>query len=94
MKKIHIVMADTSYEGSAPVRAFAKQGEAEVFAERCRAYHARRPQAPFIVEDTPENDAEHEAYWVRFNRWKDRHPGGPGAWSFEYFTVHPLTFIA
>lgn len=40
---IYLVMADTSYEGSSPIRAFISKIKADDFIDKCNEYLATRP---------------------------------------------------
>lgn len=80
--KVHLVMADTSYEGSAPVRAFVEKKAAEAFRDRCIAYHSKQPVLDADVAD----EAWHKAY-RKHERWQARHPAGRAFSSFDTFSV-------
>lgn len=86
-QKIYLVMAETDYEGSTPVKAFLDQAKAKEFAARCEAYKVKAPTAPAKIEDTPENDAEHEAFWKKRQRWTERHPAGKLHATCDSFSV-------
>ena len=83
-------MADSLYEGSDPVKAFATKPQAEAFALRCRAYAMARPECPEIIADTPENDAEWKKYMKRQHRWQRRHPAGEDSATCNDFSVMPI----
>jgi hypothetical protein len=83
--KVYIAVG--TYDGGIyeVLRVFAKHADAEAYLLRCEAHHRRRPEPPAAIEDTPENDALHQAYFAKFTRWQDRHPGGKGAWVCDDF---------
>lgn len=89
MKKqqVFIVVAQTEYEGTDPVRAFLDEAEAEAFAAKCDAHQRNAPQAPATIEDTPENDAEHKAFLAKRQRWGKDHPAGEGSAMCDSFKV-------
>lgn len=80
-------MADTLYEGSDPVKAFATKPQAEAFALRCRTYAITRPECPGSVADTPESNAAWEKYLKRQHRWQRRHPAGEASAMRNDFSV-------
>lgn len=88
---VYLVMAETCYEGSTPVAAYAAEADAVNFAEVCNAYACTRPKPPEAVEDTPWNDAQ----WVAFDRatksWQLNHPAGAEYSSHDFFSVLHLT---
>jgi hypothetical protein len=95
MKKqtVFIVMAQTDYEGADPVRAFLDEAAAEAFAAKCEAHQRKAPQEPATIEDTPENDAEHEAFWEKRQRWAKRHPAGEGNATCNSFPVVGIPLV-
>ncbi|MBL8474432.1 MAG: hypothetical protein JNM98_21770 [Rhodocyclaceae bacterium] len=96
MKKqtVFIVMAQTDYESSVPVRAFLDEAEAEAFAAKCNAHRRKAPQAPETIEDTPENGAERvKAFWVKHQRWAKRHPAGEGSATCDSFQVIGIPLV-
>lgn len=88
---VYLVMAETCYEGSTPVAAYAAEADAVKFAEVCSAYACTRPKPPEAIEDTPWNDAQ----WVAFDRatkfWQLNHPAGAEYSSRDFFSVLHLT---
>lgn len=93
-QKIFLVMAYVAYEETAPVRAFLTKADAEAFSAKCMAYNEKVPRRPAIIEDTPENDAEHEAYWAKCERWKNRHPAGSGNASCDSYPVWEIPLMS
>lgn len=87
-RTIFIVMADTMYEGSDPVRGFDDKADAEAFAQRCRDHEAKHRNSPHL--DAPEIEWEK---WQRHDRsWAARHPAGPYSGRYTY-TVLPLPIV-
>ncbi len=81
---VYLAMAEYSYEGASVVKAFATKPDADAFVTRCNEHNAKeRPPAP-PIEDTPENDAAHEAWWAKVQEWEKAHPApdNTGADSF------------
>ncbi|RSZ35111.1 MULTISPECIES: hypothetical protein [unclassified Variovorax] len=91
-RQIHVVMACTDYEGDRPLRGFAEAGAAAAFKDKLETYSARRPPAPAECVDTPENDAEHEAWWKKLERWRERHPAGKDHSDHNHFEVIGLPY--
>lgn len=87
MKTIYLVMAGDQLD---PVRGFVTQPSAKAFAEKCRAHTERRPPPPEVIEDTPENDALHNAWWDKLKRWQKRHPAGVAHANADSYSVMPL----
>lgn len=90
---VFIVMSCTDYEGSGPVRAFLSEADAEAFAAKCEAHQRKAPQGPTTIEDTPENDAEHEAFWEKRQRWAKRHPAGESSATCDSFQVVSIPLV-
>lgn len=84
-RTIYLVMADTDYEGSLPVRSFETKPDAESFAQRCRDYTAKKPRVPDV--DAP--DADWDQYTKREKAWEARHPAKPFTYR-DAFSVMPL----
>lgn len=84
MKRVHIVMADYAYEGSNIVRVFESAGGAGLFVLKCRAHGEKRPESPPPIENTPENDAAHEAWYQKMQAWEKRHPAKPHTGADSY----------
>ncbi|MDN7934558.1 hypothetical protein QZM52_25040 [Burkholderia metallica] len=72
-KEIFIVQANTMYEGSDPVRAFASRQSADAFAQKCRDHEAGRSAPPGI--DAPEE--EWDSWWESDRAWEQSHPAAP-----------------
>ncbi len=85
--KIWLVWASNYGDDGSLLRAFFTEGAAQDFCDKCLAYDRTRPEPPRDIEDSPENDAEHNRWWKRLQRWQKRHPGGPDAWTHNTFTV-------
>ena len=81
MKNAYIVMADTDYDGSTPIRVFETKGDAVAFRDRCVLYESNRPEYPSILEDT-----------AALAEWRKRHPGGEVAGYRNLFSVLELPF--
>lgn len=88
MKSVYIVAATYHYEGYTVMHAYTRREDAQAFADACTAYHNSedKPQAPKTLEDTPENDAEHEKWWAELNAWEEKHPA-PEFTHCDGFTV-------
>lgn len=89
MSTIYLVMAAWNYEGSAPVRGFTSRERAESLAAQCREHQAIKPPCPDAI-DTPENDAEWEAWYPLNEKWCAEHPAGEGSASADNFIVIEL----
>jgi hypothetical protein len=84
--QIFLVYADTMYEGSYPVRAFASEEAANAFVQQCRDYGATRLQQPAQSA----SDAEWNVYWVRDKEWETAHPAAP--FTQHDYSVSPLAY--
>lgn len=89
---VFVVVAAADYEGSSLVRAFVDKGAADAFAAKCHEYSQKKPEAP-PVEDTPENDAEHEAWWAKHEAWRKSHPAGEDNSSADSFPVMEIPLV-
>lgn len=89
---IFLVMACTDYEGDRPVRAFAFRAPAERFKARLDAHVLKPPTPPNEAVDTPENDAEFEAWDQTTKRWLKRHPAGGNFAYYDNFAVIELPY--
>lgn len=93
MNKIYLVMADTIYEGSRPVKVFRNKHRAQALADVSNDHEAKKPRGPDLIEDTPENDAAHDRWWSRLKSWERQHPAGKAYASGGYsFSVVPLRY--
>ncbi len=88
------MLASVDYEGSTPVQAFMAEMDAKEFVARCEAHFRKKPKAPEKIEETPENDAEHETFWEKHQRWAKRHPAGSIHASCDSFEVMFITLNA
>lgn len=88
MKRVYLVMAEYTYEGSNVVRAYATNGGAARFVQRVRAHIEKRPGPP-PIENTPENDA----WWTKHCAWEKRHPAkhhtGADSFSVSVWKITP-----
>lgn len=75
-----------------PLRGYADSGAAAAFKDKLSAYSARRPPAPAESFDTPENDAEFEAWWKKLGRWREPHPTGKDCSDHNHFEVIELPY--
>lgn len=90
---IYLVMADVSYEGSTPVRAFYDKQGAENFQQKCYAHRSKAPDKPNEPPcDTPENDALYERFFQKSQRWAKRHPAGEENALCDTFSVLTVPF--
>ena len=74
--KMHLVIGNTDYEGFTTIRAFKSKARAKALCDRCVLHEAKKPEPPGTIENTPENDAEFEAWDLKLKRWAKRHPAG------------------
>ncbi|CAG9236060.1 hypothetical protein PSP6_690135 [Paraburkholderia tropica] len=88
-REIFLVMANTGYEGSDPVRSFAAREDADAFAAKCNAYDASYKRAP----DMDASDAEWEQWQKEDRSWELEHPAQPFIRRFNY-DVMPLRFTS
>jgi len=89
-KIIYLVMAHTDYEGSDPVLAFEDERAARAFIQKCDEHEKNKPHAPNVIDDTPENDAMHEAFWKKRDKWASRHPAGKDNAGCDRFCVYSI----
>ncbi|WP_454908419.1 hypothetical protein [Variovorax gossypii] len=89
---VHIVMACTNYEGDRPVQAFANVEAAHLFKVALDAHVLKRPISPAQAVDTPENDAEFEAWDRKTKRWLKLHPAGADFAYYDDFAVIELPY--
>lgn len=79
MPFVYIVMGEPRYEeGYRPIRAFAKESDADDFITTCGAYDQTAP-----LEPIGSHHAEWEAYHVLLHLWKRAHPAG----SHTYYSL-------
>lgn len=89
---VFLVVANYDYQGSSAVRAFLDKKAAEAFAALCHEYGQKKPEAP-PVEDTPENDAEHETWLGKDEEWRKGHPAGEDHSSADSFLVMEIPLV-
>ena len=92
-RKVYLVMADYDYEESTVVCAFAASSDAALFVSRCNAHNEAKPSFPYIIEDTPENDAALETHWAAYTKWEIDHPAGNNSGA-DRFSVRELAVAA
>ncbi len=89
MKEIFIVMANTAYEGSDPVQAFACREDADALVQKCREHEGKKPRFPVL--DAPDGD------WLHWRAadlaWEIAHPATPYVCR-ESYSVLPLRFVS
>lgn len=85
--QVYLVMASADYEGSTPVQAFMEEADAKEFVAQCAVHYRKKPKPPATIEDTPENDAEHEAHQEKWRRWAKRHPAGIDFATYASFEI-------
>ena len=95
MTKVYLVLACYCYEGSDAVKAYADEAAAKAFASVCGVYHGTRSDIPSPppIEDTPENDAAHDKWYRKVQRWERKHPAGSQFASADSFIVKPVEFV-
>lgn len=93
---IYLAMADTAYEGTEAMRAYAVKAEAKAFCARCNEYQSTRIDIPSPppIEDTPENDAAHKKWFRKIERWESRHPAGRRHASCDHFHVKEMALFS
>lgn len=92
-KTIYLVMAITDHESADATKAFQTEAAARAFAQKCAQHQQRAPEAPGVIEDTPANDALHESYWAKHEKWRSRHPAGRDNAHFDRFTVRRVRLM-
>lgn len=90
-RSIYVVLVQSPHECSLPLRAFDLEAEANSFVALCQAHDATKPTCP-PIEDTPENDQQHEVWWSAYRHWLAGHPGGAEAGYYDAYTVVSLPF--
>ena len=83
-RTIFLVMGDTDYEGSIPIRSFELEYDAKQFAKRCTDHQAKHRPCPPL--EAPEGQWDK---WYKQNaNWEAKHPAKP--YSDRSYSVMPL----
>ena len=93
MSTVFLVMGNNDYEPGGPIHAFAEKALADQFVAKWKQHQQRKPEPPEVIEDTPENDALHDRWWQRLERWHARCPGGSSACSYSDVSIHSMKVI-
>jgi hypothetical protein len=89
---VHVVMACTTYEDNAMVRAFADASAAAAFKAKLDAHESKRPIPPETYSDTPEGNADYDAWDAKEKSWRKRHPAGQAFTTYQEFAVAELPY--